>query len=147
MGKETPRSLATEGAGFLEAVRGICTDNGSPKRNCLLVYYYLVCHSIELSCKAVLLKGGFSTSRLKGIGHDLSKLIVEIKRGDLGKGISEADCSIVRMMSVDYRDRRYSYALGGYRYSLVLPPWPFETAERISMYALSACKGGERNGE
>ncbi|MEP1894865.1 MAG: hypothetical protein ABJQ98_00185 [Alloalcanivorax venustensis] len=147
MAKETPISLANEGFGFLEAAKGVCTADGCPKKRCLLVYYYLVCHSIELSCKAILLNAGVPITTLKGVGHDLSKLISEVKRKKLGGEISEYHFSVVRMMSVDYRNRRYSYANGGYEYRLVMPPLPFEAAERISTLALTACKGKVEAGD
>lgn len=141
MGKETPRGLANEGAGFLEAAKGVCSVDGCPKRNCLLVYYYLVCHSIELSCKAILLKEGVPMKALKGMGHDLSKLMLEIKRKNPRKGLNESDVSVVRMMNPDYRNRRYSYAMGGHEYTLVMPPLPLKVAENISKLAFNTCEG------
>lgn len=41
MGKETPKGLVTEGDGFLEAAKGVCDDKGWPKKNCLLVIWYV----------------------------------------------------------------------------------------------------------
>lgn len=78
-------------------------------------------------------------STLKGIGHDLSKLIMEIKRRELGENVAEMDCSVIRMMNPDYKNRRYSYAMGGHKYNLVVPPRPYEVAERLSDFAIKVC--------
>lgn len=139
MSKETPIGLVNEGKGFLEAAKGVCSDDGSPKPHCLLVYYYLVCHSIELSIKGVLLNEGASMNQLKGVGHDLSKLMMEAKRLGVVDELSDIDFSVIRMMNPDYRSRKYSYAMGGHQYSLVLPPLPLDVAENISTLAVKLC--------
>lgn len=78
--------------------------------------------------------------RLKGIGHDLSKLVMEIQRRGLAGDVCSLDFSIVRMMNPAYKDRRYSYRKGGHDYGLVLPTLPAQVAEKISKSAFRSCE-------
>lgn len=132
--------MANHGTGFLLAAERICDGSGCPDPHCLLAYCHLVCTSIELSLKALLLGDGVSVKALRSsFRHDLAAMVGEVSRRNLVGEISAADLSIIRMMSSDYRERRYAYSLGGYSYRFPLPPHPFEVAKRLSEYVVKKC--------
>lgn len=141
-GRETPFGLCQESAGFLISARRICDETITPERYCLLAYYYLVGHSIELACKAILLKDGLRIDALRSrtFGHNLEALINELSRRGLVGPLSEFDVSFVRMLSRDYHARLYNYRQGGRPYKLLPPRYLLETASRLLSHCASFCE-------
>jgi HEPN domain len=73
--------------------------------------YYLVCHSIELSLKAFLLRSGSSKKELIRLGHDLECLLNIAEHEDLGKHmrVSGSGRSAIKMINPYYKEKGLNY--------------------------------------
>ncbi|MEZ4211065.1 MAG: hypothetical protein R3B39_02125 [Candidatus Paceibacterota bacterium] len=70
-----PYALARLSEDFLGS-----SNNYHPKTEIHIVNFYLLCVSIELGLKSILLSKGYSKKKIKNFGHDLIKLVKEYNK-------------------------------------------------------------------
>lgn len=84
------------------------------KNNAIQVRYYLICHSLELSMKAVLREAGYSVGQLLKLGHDIEKISNELEQN---KGINakwdEQQKAIIHIANIHYKSKEMEYFAQG----------------------------------
>lgn len=95
-------SLAGE---FLEAA---CLLDATPptRMNCSSATYYLLAHAAELFLKAFLYHRGMTISDLKGLGHNLQRLIAKAR--DMRLPTTVVLTNVLQLASA-YEDKRFEY--------------------------------------
>lgn len=103
--------------------------------------FYLYCHSIELSLKALLLlEKEESLKTVKKFSHDLVKMLEKIKK-DIG--LSSKDKLIIKMVNSYYNQKGFEYydpkKTNG-DYSLLAEKWNLDDLHKISKKLLENFK-------
>lgn len=81
------------------------------------VKYFLLCHAIELAMKACLREKGYTREQLVAIGHDLERLIEELRKNEML--IDDVERSIgISLASQYYHTKQFEYPQTGCKY------WP-----------------------
>ncbi len=77
------------------------------------VKYYLLCHAIELAMKAFLHEKGYTRKQLSDIGHDLEKLIQELRSKEVLMDVG----SMTRAFTANqyYKTKQFEYPQTGYK--------------------------------
>jgi HEPN domain-containing protein len=118
MDRTTSWGLWTYGQEFFEAAEFMRREKGETST----VAYYLVCHSIELLLKAFLRSNGYSSHKLKKVmGHDLGKLLKEVRKEDIEKLIHLRDeyLEAIPMITGYYKGKDFEYIETGSRDTLL----------------------------
>ncbi len=77
------------------------------------IKYYLICHSIELTFKAVLKEKGYTRKKLVALGHDLEKLIDELYKNDVIMNVEAMKRTI--LANEYYKTKQFEYPQVGYK--------------------------------
>lgn len=86
----------------------------SQKNNAVQVRYYLLCHSFELSMKAMLREAGYSVEQLQKFGHDLEKIANELEKNEKTKVHWKLkDKEMIRIANTHYVTKEMEYFTRG----------------------------------
>lgn len=79
--------------------------------------FYLYCHAIELSLKALLIVRGTSERQLRNVGHDLEAGLQAAVSHGLGEvaSLSAEERAAIRVMNQYYRGKELEYLVTGFK--------------------------------
>lgn len=84
------------------------------KNSAIQVRYYLLCHSFELSMKALLREAGYTVKQLQDFGHDLEALATELRNNQKTKVLwTDEDMAMIRIANTHYVTKEMEYATRG----------------------------------
>jgi hypothetical protein len=86
----------------------------SQKNNAVQVRYYLLCHSFELSMKAMLREAGYSVKQLQKFGHNLEGIANELEKNPKTKVFwSKEDRAMIKIANTHYVTKEMEYFTRG----------------------------------
>ncbi|KKP93152.1 MAG: hypothetical protein US25_C0052G0002 [Candidatus Moranbacteria bacterium GW2011_GWE1_36_7] len=86
----------------------------SQRNNAVQVRYYLLCHSFELSMKAMLREAGYSVKQLQKFGHDLEKIADELEKNSKTKVYwNPEDKEMIKIANTHYVTKEMEYFTRG----------------------------------